>query len=69
MTNSSYKDWDRVYRKYPLEELPWELGKPRKTLVDLVEGGKIRPGKALDICCGAGTNTVIWLSMASRLQP
>jgi len=58
MANSSYKDWDRVYREYSLEELPWELGKPRETLVNLVESGRIKPCKALDICCGAGTNTV-----------
>lgn len=58
MTNSSYKDWDRVYREYPLEELPWEIGTPRKTLVDLVENGRIKQCKALGICCGAGTNTV-----------
>lgn len=58
MHNFSYRDWDRVYREYPLETLPWELGKPRETLVALVKKGQIKPGKALDICCGAGTNTV-----------
>ncbi len=58
MTDSSYRDWDRVYHEYPLEELPWELGKPRRNLVALVEGGRIKLGKALDLCCGAGTNTV-----------
>jgi ubiquinone/menaquinone biosynthesis C-methylase UbiE len=58
MTNSSYKDWDRVYHEYPIEELPWELGKPRRNLVTLVESGQIKRGKALDLCCGAGTNTV-----------
>jgi len=58
MSDSSYKDWDHIYRKHPLEVLPWELGKPRKTLVNLVESGKIKQGKALDICCGLGTNTV-----------
>src|SRR3972149_12072790 len=58
MTDSYYKDWDRIYREYPLETWGWELGKPRKTLVDLIESGKIKQGKALDICCGAGTNTV-----------
>lgn len=58
MTDSDYRDWDRVYREYPLAELPWELGKPRKNLVDLVESGQIKPGKALDICCGAGTNPI-----------
>ncbi len=55
---SNYRDWDEYYRKYPLEELGWELGKPRPILVEYVEKGLIPKGKALDICCGAGTNTV-----------
>jgi ubiquinone/menaquinone biosynthesis C-methylase UbiE len=56
--NSAYEEWDEIYRKYPLETLPWELGRPRKIIVELVEKGVIEKGKALDICCGAGTNTV-----------
>lgn len=55
---SSYKSWDRVYHEYPLGELPWELGKPRPVLIQVIEEGLVKPGKALDICCGAGTNTV-----------
>jgi len=55
---SDYEEWDEIYRKYPLEALPWELGRPRKVLVELVESGLIKKGKALDLCCGAGTNTV-----------
>jgi 2-polyprenyl-3-methyl-5-hydroxy-6-metoxy-1,4-benzoquinol methylase len=38
--------------------LGWELGRPRPILVEFVEKGLIKKGKALDICCGAGTNTV-----------
>ncbi len=38
--------------------MPWELGKPRRVLVELVDSGKVAPGKALDLCCGAGTNPV-----------
>jgi len=56
--DSDYEEWDRIYRAYPLEALPWELGKPRKILVELVEKGLIKKGKALDICCGAGTNAL-----------
>jgi len=56
--DSDYEEWDRIYRKYPLESLPWELGRPRELLVELVERGVIRKGKALDICCGAGTNMI-----------
>jgi SAM-dependent methyltransferase len=41
-----------------LRRLPWELGKPREVLVDLVESGRVRPIETLDLCCGAGTNPV-----------
>ena len=55
---ANYSEWDDVYRQYPLEELGWELGKPRSILVEYIEKGLIQKGKALDICCGAGTNTI-----------
>jgi SAM-dependent methyltransferase len=56
--SSSYSSWDRVYHECPLGKLPWESGKPRPILVQVIEGGLVKPGKALDICCRAGTNTV-----------
>jgi len=56
--NSDYEEWDQIYRRYPLTALPWELGRPRKVPVELVEKGAMKKGKALDLCCGAGTNTV-----------
>jgi SAM-dependent methyltransferase len=55
---SDYSVWDEYYRRYPLEELGWELGKPRTILVEYMEKRFFPKGKALDICCGAGTNTV-----------
>ena len=55
---SSNNEWDQIYQKYPLEELGWELGKPRPILREYVEKGLLKKGKALDICCGTGTNTV-----------
>lgn len=58
MAGSDYEEWDRIYRKYPLDTLPWELGRPRQTLIDLVKSGRIKKGKTLDLCCGAGSNTV-----------
>jgi ubiquinone/menaquinone biosynthesis C-methylase UbiE len=51
-------EWDRIYHHYRSESLPWELGKPRKSLVKLVESGRIKPNKTLDLCCGAGTNPI-----------
>jgi ubiquinone/menaquinone biosynthesis C-methylase UbiE len=55
---SNYGEWDEVYRNYPLDELGWELGKPRPLLVEYVEKGLLPKGKTLDLCCGAGTNTL-----------
>lgn len=57
MESSNYERWKRVYEIYPLEDLPWELSRPREVLVELLESNKVKRGKALDICCGAGTNT------------
>jgi ubiquinone/menaquinone biosynthesis C-methylase UbiE len=50
--------WDRIYHHYRSESLPWELGKPRESLVELVESERIKPSRALDLCCGAGTNPI-----------
>jgi len=55
---SGYEDWDRKYRERPIEALAWELGRPRKSLVELVEKSLIHPGKALDLCCGLGTHAL-----------
>ena len=58
MSSSHERGWDGAYHRYPLRRLPWELGRPREVLVDLVESGRARPTEALDLCCGAGTNPV-----------
>lgn len=55
---SNYDEWDQIYRKYPLGSLGWELGKPRPILVEFVEKGLMKKGETLDLCCGAGTNTI-----------
>ncbi len=36
---------------------PWDVG-PRKELVDLVESGKLRPGKAIDLGSGTASNCI-----------
>ncbi len=58
MSSSHERGWDGVYHRYPLRRLPWELGRPREVLVDLLESGRVRPTETLDLCCGAGTNPV-----------
>lgn len=51
-----YERWKAVYRSGEKGQYPWELGKPRDFLVKLMEQGMITGSRALDICCGLGTN-------------
>ncbi len=52
---------DKIYRTMPLEEIPWNIETPPKALVDLIESGKVKPCKAIDLGCGAG-NYAIYLA-------
>jgi len=58
MSSRHERGWDSVYHQYSPDVLPWELGRPRRVLVELVESGQLAPCRALDLCCGAGTNPV-----------
>ena len=58
MSSSHDSGWDGIYHRYPLRRLPWELGRPREVLIDLVESEEVEPCETLDLCCGAGTNPV-----------
>ncbi len=49
---------DDIYRRMPPEEIPWNMEEPPKALVELLESGKIRPCKAVDLGCGAGNYAV-----------
>jgi len=48
--------WDRVYRKSG--PAPWDVGKPATELVKAVEKGTLKPGKAVVLGCGTGTNAI-----------
>jgi len=54
-------DWDKIYRNTPIEKIPWHTSKPDKILIKLVNEGKIKKGKVMDLCSGDGTNS-IWLA-------
>jgi ubiquinone/menaquinone biosynthesis C-methylase UbiE len=60
MSSRHDRGWDRIYHRHRTrpEWLPWELGKPRRVLVELVDSERIVPCKTLDLCCGAGTNPI-----------
>ncbi len=46
--------YEIVYRYF---RAPWDIG-AREELVTLVESGRIRPCRALDLGCGAGANAI-----------
>ncbi len=52
------EEWDDIYKKYSLEEIPWHEDKPDKAFIELIEKNKIKIGVALDVCSGAGSNTI-----------
>jgi cyclopropane fatty-acyl-phospholipid synthase-like methyltransferase len=56
VSDRRYERWDEVYRQGGEGPYPWDLGRPRDFLVELVEKGMIRGRRALDTCCGLGTN-------------
>lgn len=56
-TEDTHLQWDHIYQKYPLKQLPWGQ-EPTPQLAKLIESGVVEPGAVLDIGCGAGTNTI-----------
>jgi len=51
----------RFNNRYISGDLPWDIKRPDKNLVEVVEKYEIKPGKALDVGCGTGDN-VFWLA-------
>ena len=56
-----YFDIDRIYRTVPLDRIPWNSETPPDVLVQLVQDGKVRPCRTIDLGCGAG-NYAIYLA-------
>jgi SAM-dependent methyltransferase len=52
-------DW--IYRRIPLEKIPWNIETTPDALVDLVRSGKVKPCRTIDLGCGAG-NYAIYLA-------
>lgn len=53
-----HRDWNE---SYAAGDLPWDTGEPEPLLVEFVTLGRVRPGRALEIGAGTGTNS-IWLA-------
>jgi SAM-dependent methyltransferase len=57
--------WDRAYRDG--RRPPWDLGAPAAELRKAVEEGTIRPGHALEVGCGSGTDAVYLASQGFKV--
>jgi ubiquinone/menaquinone biosynthesis C-methylase UbiE len=47
--------WDEAYKGTP----QWDVGHPQPVFQALINGGEIKPGRALDIGCGRGENAIM----------
>jgi len=48
--------WDAAYRR---KKLPgWDVGRPASELVQTIQAGTIKPGRALVLGCGTGTSAI-----------
>ena len=52
---------DEIYRSLSLDEIPWNRETPPALLIELLDSGKVKPCKAVDLGCGAG-NYAIYLA-------
>ncbi len=53
-----HPDWNGHYAE---GFLPWDTGRPDPLLAEFVESRRIKPGRALEVGCGTGTNS-LWLA-------
>jgi len=51
----------RFESRYQSGDLPWDIKRADKNLVNSIHKFQIKPGKALDVGCGTGDN-VLWLA-------
>ena len=54
-------EMEDIYRKMPLDKIPWNIETPPDILVHLVENKQVVPCRAIEFGCGAG-NYAIWLA-------
>ena len=50
--------WRRMWNLLYLWKTPWDIDGPRPELVRLVESGKLKPCRAIDLGCGEGDNVI-----------
>jgi 2-polyprenyl-3-methyl-5-hydroxy-6-metoxy-1,4-benzoquinol methylase len=61
MDNTDQIELDEIYRNMNPQDIPWNIEAPPNALIELVESGKVKPCKTIDLGCGAG-NYAIYLA-------
>lgn len=61
------RDWDEIYSKHSLAEIPWHSDEPDRELIELIENKKIKPCYLLDVGCGAGTDAIYFASKGFKV--
>jgi SAM-dependent methyltransferase len=46
----------------PVDKIPWNHSEPPEPLIELVDSGRVRPCRAIDLGCGAGNYTAYFAS-------
>jgi SAM-dependent methyltransferase len=52
---------EKIYSETSPDDIPWNIETPPQSLVELVESGRVRPCKTIDLGCGAG-NYALYLA-------
>lgn len=61
------EEWDDIYKKLNLTQIPWHSSQPDRYLVRLINDKKIRKGTVLDLCSGDGTNSIYLASKGFKV--
>lgn len=52
-----------IYRKIPLDKIPWNFDSPPSALIDLFKRGKVTPCKTIDLGCGVGNYALYFTTL------